>query len=69
MTFDQAMKELNASIYTAIRIGNKERRKVSALREMAFDVDHMIDHDCTREEMRQMKIVQRQIQNRIERLS
>ncbi len=69
MTYDQAMKDLNAAIYTAVRLGNKERKQVSALREMAYDIDHMIDHGCTREEMRQMKIVQRQIESRIERLS
>ncbi len=53
MNYDQAMRILNEAIYDAISAGNKERKSVTALREMAADIDHLIDHGCTREEMKE----------------
>jgi hypothetical protein len=53
MNYDQAMRILNGAIYDAISAGNKERKSVTALREMAADIDHLIDHGCTREEMKE----------------
>jgi hypothetical protein len=52
------MMLLNLAIYDAIRAGNDERQPVTALREMAADIDHIIDHGCTREEMRNRKIAE-----------
>lgn len=56
MTYKQRMMLLNLAIYDAIRAGNDERQPVTALREMAAD----IDHGCTREEMRERMKAQRQ---------
>ena len=53
MNYDQTMRILNGAIYDAISAGNKERKNVTALREMAADIDHLIDHGCTREEMKE----------------
>ncbi len=53
MNYDEAMKNLNHWIYQAVRCGNKERKSVTALVEMACDIDHLIDHGCTRAEMRE----------------
>lgn len=58
MTYKDAMKQLNLAIYDAIRAGNRESQPVTALREMAADIDHIIDHGCTREEMRNRKIAE-----------
>jgi hypothetical protein len=58
MTYQDALLGLNAAVYKAIRIGNSEKRQVTALLEMAADIDHMIDHGCTREEMRNRKIAE-----------
>jgi hypothetical protein len=58
MTYKEAMKQLNLAIYDAIRAANCERQPVTALREMAADIDHIIDHGCTREEMRNRKIAE-----------
>lgn len=53
MNYDQTMRILNEAVYDAISAGNKERKSVTALREMAADIDHLIDHGCTREEMKE----------------
>lgn len=53
MNYDQTMRILNEAVYDAISAGNKERKSVTALREMAADIDHIIDHGCTREEMKE----------------
>jgi hypothetical protein len=53
MTYNEAMRVLNGAIYDAISAGNKERQNVTALREMAADIDHIVDFGCTREEMRE----------------
>lgn len=58
MTYQDALLGLNAAIYKAIRTGNAEKRSVSALIEMAADIDHIIDHGITREEMRNRKIAE-----------
>jgi len=52
MNYNTAMMQLNRAIYQAIASGNKERRNVSALKEMAADIDHLIDFGCTRDELR-----------------
>jgi hypothetical protein len=61
MTYQDALLGLNAAVYKAIRIGNSEKRQVTALREMAADIDHIIDHGCTREEMRERIKAQRAV--------
>ena len=60
MTYQDALLGLNAAIYKAIRerVGNAEKRQVSALIEMATDIDHIVDHGMTREEMRNRKIAE-----------
>jgi uncharacterized protein (UPF0264 family) len=58
MTYKDAMKNLNDAIYTAIKAGNAERQNVTELREMAADIDHIIDHGCTREDRRNRKIAE-----------
>ena len=62
MTYQDALLGLNAAIYKAIRTGNAEKRQVTALLEMAADIDHIIDHGCTREEMRERIKAQRAVQ-------
>jgi hypothetical protein len=62
MTHAKNMKVLNAAIYDAIRSGNREGQPVTALREMAADIDHLIDHGCTRAEMRERIKAKRQIE-------
>jgi len=61
MNYDQAMKALNEAIYKAVRCANRERKPVTALSEMAYDIDHIIDHGMTREEMRHIKKAQKQL--------
>ena len=58
MTHAKDMQALNRAIYDAIRSGNREGANVTALREMVAEVDHLIDHGCTREEMRNRKIAE-----------
>ena len=59
MTYVQAMKMLNLAIYEAVRAANRESQPATALREIAADIDHIIDHGCTREEMRERIKAQR----------
>lgn len=48
------MRELNQSVYKAVRAALKEDgAPVSALRELAAEVDSLIDHGCTRAEFKQ----------------
>lgn len=61
MTYGEAMRLLNTAIYEAVRAANRERQPVTALREMAADIDHIIDHGCTRKEMRERIKAQRQL--------
>lgn len=58
MTYDEAMRVLNGAIYDAVSAGNREGVNTNALREIAADIDHMIDFGCTREEMRNRKIAE-----------
>ena len=49
MTYNDAMHELNEAIYAAVRAAdNEDGAPVMALREMAADIDCLIDHGCTR---------------------
>jgi hypothetical protein len=62
MTYDEAMRVLSDAIYDAIRSGNREGANVTPLLEMAADIDHIIDHGCTREEMRNRIKALREVQ-------
>lgn len=51
MTYKEAMSELNNAVYAAVRAANNEDgAPVSALREIAAEIDSPIDHGCTRKE-------------------
>lgn len=53
MTYDDAMEALNSAVYDAVRAANNEDgAPVAALREIAAEVDCLIDHNCTRAELR-----------------
>jgi len=62
MTYDEAMRVLNDAIYDAVSAGNREGKNTTELREMAAEIDHMIDFGCTREEMRERVKAQRAVQ-------
>ena len=48
MTYDEAITALNDAAYAAIRAAkNEDGALVEALRQIAADVDCMIDHGCT----------------------
>lgn len=52
----EAMHELNDAIYKAIRAAdNEDGAPVSALRELAAEIDCLIDHNCTRKEFEAQK--------------
>ena len=52
-TYDYAMHSLNYAIYAAVRAADSEDgAPVEALRKMAADIDSLIDHRCTHEQMR-----------------
>lgn len=52
MTYQEAMQALNDAVYAAVRAAvNEDGAPVDALREIAAEVDHLIDHNCTREEL------------------
>ena len=54
-TYQEAMEELNRAAYAALRAaGNEEGAPVTALRELAAEIDSLIDHGVTRAEMRDM---------------
>lgn len=49
--YQDAMDDLNEAVYAAVRAaGNEDGAPVHALREMAADVDCLIDFNCTRAE-------------------
>lgn len=49
--YQDAMEELNEAIYAAVRAAdNEDGAPVNVLREMAADIDCLIDHNCTRKE-------------------
>jgi len=53
MTYDDAMIALNSAVYDAVRAANNEDgAPVAALREIAAEIDCLIDHNCTRAELR-----------------
>lgn len=52
MTYENAMEVLNDAIYDAIRSAdNHDGAPVDALREIASEIDCIIDHNCTRAEL------------------
>jgi hypothetical protein len=54
-TYQEAMEELNRAAYAALRAaGNEEGAPVDALRELAAEIDSLIDHGVTRAEMQEM---------------
>lgn len=56
MTHDEAMRALNTAVYDAVRAANHEDgAPAAALRELAAEVDHLIDHGMTRAELKDMK--------------
>lgn len=53
MTYDDAMTNLNDAIYAAVRAANNEDgAPIHALREIAAEIDCLIDHGCTRAELK-----------------
>lgn len=56
MTYDEAMENLNEAIYAAVRAANNhDGAPVEALREIAADIDSLIDHGLTRRAFNDMK--------------
>jgi hypothetical protein len=54
-TYQEAMDDLNAAAYAALRAaGNEDGAPVDALREIAAEIDSLIDHGVTRAEMKDM---------------
>lgn len=54
MTYDDAMRELNRAAYVAVRAAlNHDKAPEHALRELAAEIDCLIDHNCTRAELRE----------------
>jgi hypothetical protein len=54
-TYQEAMEELNAAAYAALRAAlNEDGAPVEALREIASEIGSLIDHGVTRAEMRDM---------------
>ena len=52
MTYDDAMRRLNDAAYDAVRAANNEDgAPATALKEIAADIDSLIDHGMTRREM------------------
>ena len=53
MTYTDQMHILNAAIYDAIRAAlNEDGAPVDALKEIAAEIDCLIDHNCTRAELK-----------------
>jgi len=51
-----AMHELNEAVYKAVRAAdNEDGAPVAALRELAAEIDCLIDHGCTRRAFEDMK--------------
>jgi hypothetical protein len=54
-TYKKAMEDLNLAAYAALRAaGNEEGAPVDALREIAAEIDSLIDHGVTLAEMQDM---------------
>ena len=56
MTYDEAMAALNEAIYAAVRAADDhDGAPVAALKEIAADIDSIIDHGVTRAVMNDIK--------------
>lgn len=56
MTYDDAMNELNEAVYRAVRAAdNEDGAPVEALRELAAEIDCLVDTRCTRKEFAAQK--------------
>jgi hypothetical protein len=54
-TYQETMADLNAAAYAALRAAlNEDGAPVNALREIAAEIDSLIDHGVPRAEMRNM---------------
>jgi hypothetical protein len=54
-TYKEAMQGLNEAAYAALRAaGNEDGAPVDALREIAAEIDSLVDHGVTRAEMKHM---------------
>lgn len=54
--YREAMRQLNDAIYKAVRAAdNEDGAPVAALKEIAADIDSIIDHGCTRRAFEDMK--------------
>jgi len=55
LTYDEAMAALNDAAYAALRAaGSEDGAPVDALRDLAAEVDSLIDHGATCAEVRSM---------------
>ena len=55
ITYTDAMAALNEAVYVALRAaGSEEGAPVDALRDLAAEVDSLIDHGATTAEVRRM---------------
>jgi hypothetical protein len=56
MTYDEAMHELQHAAYQAARLADShDGAPVADIREIAAEVDSLIDHNCTRAEFKDAK--------------
>lgn len=56
MTYREAMRALNDAVYAAVRAADAEDgAPVQALRDLAAEIDCLIDHGCTRKELADAK--------------
>lgn len=56
MTYDEAMAALNDAIYAAVRAAdNEDGAPVVALKEIAAEIDCLIDHGVTRAALNDMQ--------------
>ena len=54
-TYRETMEDLNVAAYAALRAaGNEDGAPVDVLREIASEIDSLIDHGVTRAAMRDM---------------
>ena len=54
-TYREAMEDLNRAAYAALRAaGNEDGANLDALRDIAAEVDSLIDYGVTRAEMQDM---------------
>lgn len=56
MTYDEAMEVLNVAIYDAVRAADShDGAPVEALKEIAAEIDSIIDHGMTRRALNDMR--------------